>query len=250
MKKQFLITFTAILASIILSGCNTGVNLSVPPAPEAEGSGLETEDPASTPTPTPAPTATPVPTPTPTPTPIPTPTPTPTPIPPPPGGKNRIFVSNALVKPLNCNSRKFYDQVCAREAKAAKVSGKFAALIATSDAPFAKKHAVNGLIYQKFLGVEMIVADDYESLVAGKNDSIFTTANQLGLNPTIKNYVWTGQRDFHQSASQDENCKDWSSNKSGEGIVGLAGFTGSDAIATRLLGCNNFAHLYCIETND
>ena len=239
---QLLFAVTGTFIALCLTGCNAGVNLSVPGAPVAEGNPITNGGQTATPTPI-DPSTTPTPNPSATPTPAPGATPSPN------AGKNRIFVSNALLSIAESPTEKYFNYICNREARRANVSGNFAVLAATSDRKFTDKHKVNGSIYQKFLGVETIVAQNIHDLFAGKNDSIFTTAAQFAINTTEENYVWTGQRNFEAPAAKQENCNNWST-KSGEAISGLVGAAGSDALAKAFQPCNTFAHIYCIETND
>lgn len=213
------------LSFIFLTGCNAGVNLTVPSTPTAESSGLENggTDPVATPTPS----ATP-----------------PTTI-----GKNRIFVSTKLVTAINAQDGNYFNLVCAQEAKKAKLSGKFVALIANGHEPFTKNNTVSGYIYQKSSGAEVRVADDIHHLIAGKNEAIDTNAFQQNVDNSYKNYAWTGQNNFNQPASPDLNCADWKTDQ-GYGIVGLVGARGSDALASRYQGCHITARLYCIEINN
>lgn len=228
-KNKLLFAIAGAACAWFLSGCNGGVNLSVPPAPTAEDSGYSSEDPANPNDPNTNPS--------------PTPTPGPT-------GRNRIFVSTAMVTGINTKkSGQYFDSICTSEAKKAKLTGTFAALVNTNKGTFGSGHKVKGAIYQKAYGIETMVADSYASLVAGKNDdSIFATADQRPIDNSYKNYAWTGQNNFAQPPNSDLNCGDWSIDQ-GYGIVGQVGARGSDALAIKTQPCNVIAHLYCIETN-
>jgi hypothetical protein len=241
MKNQLAHAITGLFLTLTLTSCNGGINLTAP-GREVISAPDTAEFPTPTPIPSPTPNNSPTPTPSPTATPVPSPSPTPV-------SKNRIFVLNATLKSINTQSAGFFNYACYRDAMRARIPGKFIALVATSDAEFTKKHKVNGYIYQKLLGVENRVADSIQDLFAGKNDSIYALANQLAINSSVKNYVWSGQRNFNQPASKNENCNDWTTN-SGDAVVGLAGATGSDALANRTLSCNEFIHLYCVQVND
>lgn len=218
--------FAAVSFITTLSGCNGGMNLTVPSTPTAEGNPVIV-DPNNPPTDS-------------------TPTPTPNPG---TSGKNRIFVSAALVTGINGKDGKYFDSICTKEAKSAKIIGNFAALVNTNLGTFGSTHKVNGTIYQKIAGIETRVADSFEHLIAGKNDdSIIATARQGTLDNSYKNYVWTGQNNFNQPPNADLNCNNWTTDH-GYGIVGQAGARGSDALAIQTQTCNVTAHLYCIETN-
>lgn len=235
----------ALATTTLLSSCNGGINLTVPAAPQVE-TGPIVVDPNPGTTPTPAPGTTPTPAPGTTPTPAPGTTPTPTP---PTVAKNRMFVLSALLKSINTPSSGFFNYACYREARRAGIRGKFVAFSATSDAEFGKKYKVNGYLYQKFRGVENRIANSYQDLIAGRNSPIFASAWQSCFDPSVRNYVWTGQRNFALPASPAENCNNWSTDQGGA-IVGLVGASGSEAIASQTVSCDTFQRLYCIEINE
>ena len=219
-KHQLSLNLICALFCMIITSCNGGVNLTIP-GTQVDSSGISTNDPGATPTPS-------------------------SPNDPGSNPKNRIFVSATMVRPINANSSQYFDNVCAREARRANIKGTFVALTANSESAFSEQHSVRGYIYQKFLGVESIVADSFQSLITGRNDSIYTFANQLAINTTVINNVWTGQRNFDYPADVKENCNNWSDDE-GNAIVGRAGRTGSDALSIKFEECEEFAHLYCIE---
>ncbi len=215
-KHQLSLNLICALFCMIITGCNGGVNLTIP-GTQVESSPIVVTEPNPNP-----------------------------PTDPSQNLKNRIFVSATMVRPINANSSQYFDNVCAREARRSNIKGTFVALTANSQSAFSEQHSVRGYIYQKFLGVESIVADSYQSLIAGRNDSIYTFANQLAINTTVINHVWTGQRNFDFPADVKENCNNWSDDE-GNAIVGRAGRTGSDALSIKFEECEEFAHLYCIE---
>jgi len=218
-----------ILACAILTSCNGGISLTVPGKPSVDTNPIVIPNPAD---PSPTPTATPDPSPTPSPA---------------PSGKSRIFVSDTFFAIQDSKTpQAWYNEVCKKEAWKAKLPGKFVALIATSDAPFANKYSVPGTIYQKLEGDETPIADSFEDLISGKNLAIVANAWQRDISNSYKDFAWTGQKDFHQASTPDYNCNDWSSNE-GYGIVGKIGAAGSDALTSQFQECDILAHLYCIE---
>lgn len=203
----------------------------------AEGSAIVIEDPINNPTPSPTPESSP----TPSPTPDPSPTPVPT-----PSSNSRVFVTKAIMAVNKPNSRAKFEQICKNEAKAAKINGKFTALVGMTTGAFGEQYKVDGKIYQVENGKEIPVADSFEDLINGKNNAIFTAACGRRLDGTYYNLVWTGNNDFHKASRDDMNCKNWGS-ANAHGIVGWMGATGSDALSLRYLDCYAKARVYCIE---
>lgn len=231
---RLLFVLAGMLSFIFLSGCNGGVNLTVPGAVSAESSGLENGGSDPIPSPTPDPSATPSPTPNPSPN---------------PAGKNRIFVLNATLKPINTQSAGFFNYACYREARRSRLPGKYVALVATSEKAFTAKYRVTGKIYQKIYGVENRVAESIQDLFNGNNEAITALAWQLPIDTTNNQFAWTGQRNLNLPANTTENCNDWTGN-SGESVMGLIGARGSDATAFKMQSCNEFSHLYCVQIDD
>ena len=224
-----------------LVGCNGGINLPVGTG-QAGGAPI-TADPGDnsntdgTPSPTPDPGSSPAP------SPSATPQPTSTPI---PGLKSQIFVSKALVAVNKVNSRAEFEKVCQSEAKGAKLSGKFTALVGITDAKFTDIYQVPGAIYQKVGNDEVPVANNFEGLISGHNNAIFAAACGRRIDQNYYNLVWTGALDFHEESRSDLNCKNWGS-KSGKGVVGWMGATGPEALSLKYLGCGSHARVYCIQ---
>ena len=135
--------------------------------------------------------------------------------------------------------------MCIREARKAKIKGKFASLVASTKYAFREKYPVKGKIYQVVDGKSIDVAENFESLVAGKNEAIYATAAGKKVDSKIE-FAWTGQKDLMQPSSTDLNCSDWTNNKN-EAIVGLISRSGSEAFAERYIKCSEQAHLYCIQ---
>lgn len=231
---KFLFVLAGMLSFLFLTGCNAGVNLTVPGAVQVEDSPIIVDPADPTPTPVPDPSATPAPSPSPTPT---------------PNEKNRIFVLNATLKPINTQSAGFFNYACYREARRSRLPGKYVAVIATSDKAFTSKYKVSGVIYQKIYGVENRVADSIQDLFNGNNEAITALAWQLPIDTTNDQFVWTGQRNLNLPANTAENCNDWTGN-TGESVMGLIGAKGSDATARQLQSCNTFSHLYCVQIDN
>jgi hypothetical protein len=240
MKKILL----SLITLTTLSACNGGINLAVKQQRNGtESSPILIEEPTTTPTPvpTPDPSSSPAPNPDPTPSPSPSPSPSPNPHP-----KSRIFVSKAVIKVSNGNTRALFEAVCKREAKKAKISGNFTALVGMTTGKFSDQYPVVGPIYQVERGVEIPVAESFQDLIDGKNNAIFTAACGGRLDETYYNLVWTGNNDFNKPSRNDMNCKNWSSANE-HGVVGWMGATGSDALSLRYLDCSAKARVYCIE---
>lgn len=235
-----------IASSLILSACGKSEEASPwDQTPEVDPIAVVVE----TPTPTPVPSATPVPSPTATPAPSATPVATPTPDPSQPEKRSRIFVSSQSIA-FNSATRsgtgiRRLDLVCEKEAKAAGIRGNYAAVVASIRYAFPKQYSVEGKIYQVVDRKEIAVAESFEGMVRGKTQAVYATANgkivgKRGL------YVWTGQKNLNEPASDDLNCNDYRTVK-GESIVGVAGREGSEAFAERYLKCTSAAHVYCIQ---
>lgn len=238
MKNSNIFAACASVFLLSLTACNGGLNLTVPGTLTPEGAGVENG--GTNPTPTPNPSATPDPSATPNPSPSPSPT---------PNTKNRIFVLNATLKPINTQSQGFFNYACYREAMRNRIKGKFVALVAASDKAFTSKYKVSGYIYQKLYNVENRVADSIQQLFNGNNESITALAWQWPIDTSYEQYVWTGQRNMNLPANTAENCNDWTGN-TGESIMGLIGARGSDALSKKMQSCNVFSHLYCIQIDD
>ncbi len=243
MKNQNLSVLLSTISALMLTACNGGINLAVPvnSTSAVESSPIEAEEP--TPTPIPSPTPDPTPDPTPSPTPVPTPDPVPTPN---PNAKSRVFVSKAVIKVAKANTRAVFESVCKREAKKAKLSGKYTALVGMTTGKFSDQYKVDGRIYQVEKGVEIPVADSFQDLIDGKNNAIFVAACGARLDDTMNWAVWTGNTNFNQPSREDLNCKNWG-NKMANGVVGWLGATGSNALAMEYRDCYEYAHVYCIE---
>ncbi len=234
---------SGLIGLIFLFGCNGGLNLTV--GKSGAGGAPITAGPENPDYPTPTPTATPDPsvTPSPTPNPTPEPTPNPTPI---QGLKSQIFVSKALVSVSKPNSRVVFEQICQKEAKQAKLSGKFTALVGLTDTKFTDMYHVPGTIYQKLGNEEIAVADSFEGLINGHNNAIYAAACGKRIDQSLFSLVWTGNLDFHQASRPDYNCNNWGT-KNGKAIVGWMGATGEQALSLKYWGCGYHARVYCIE---
>lgn len=209
-KHSTFVLRVSLFAGLFLSACNGGTNLTIQNA-RVEDSPIVVDDPANPQDPN-SPTL----------------------------EKNRIFVTTARVKAINTESAGFFNYVCYREAMRAGIQGAFVALVKNANGDFPYRNRVKGFLYQKFMGVENRVADSLDDLFNGRNDSIYATALQLSINTASNNTVWIGGR--------GNNCGNWSSSE-GEAVVGRAGRSGSDAVASEMQTCNTFSRLYCVQVN-
>jgi len=157
-----------------------------------------------------------------------------------PGGR-RAFVSTTTWTPGGGIDSA--NLVCANNAAAAHLIGRFGALLATADASAASRFAVDGPPWRLANGV--LVAKTAADLLAGRWSAPID--RQVDDTLVASELVKTGAATPDQPGAAGATCDDWTSNTAGSAIAGLVGISNDFGFGYVPMPCGTASRLYCLE---
>jgi hypothetical protein len=137
------------------------------------------------------------------------------------------------------------DAICASEATAASLKGKYVAWLSTSTVDAVTRVTASAGSSRPVWGTGGVqIAKSYVAMTE--------TSLQMGISTTaagaivpMTETVWTGT--LSNGSSDNNDCSDWTADTSGNGIAGQAGTTSSAWTYVAVQGCSEASRLYCFE---
>jgi hypothetical protein len=166
-------------------------------------------------------------------------------LPAPAGGTRLAFVSNAAVELANGISGA--DAACSAQAQAARLSGSFKALLATTAASAASRFNLTGPPWSRPDGVQIVTVS--RDITTGNLLAPITVAAD-GIQRAGNNAVWTGA--ISPASLGSATCKDWTSRAvTDSGHTGNAMFSNSiwfAGVSSTPKTCDSgIARIYCLQ---